>query len=629
MRLALVKRLLVGRPMPLAQARHERLGKAAALAVFASDPLSSVAYATEEILIVLVLAGSLALSYSLPIAVGIATLLAIVVISYRQTVQAYPQGGGAYLVSKDNLGVYPALAAAAALLVDYVLTVAVSVVAGIAALTSAVPALRPYRVVLSVFVVVVIALGNLRGVRESARLFAAPTYFFVISMLGMVGYGLLAAWLDWLPEAPFEPHPPGLEGIGLFLLLRAYAAGCTALTGVEAVSNGVQALKPPEGRNAAAVMTTLGVLAIAMFLGITYLAYDFGIVPGGDETVVSKIARRVFGTGVFYFAVQTATMLILVFAANTSYADFPRLSSILARDRFVPRQFANQGDRLVFSNGIIILSGFAIVLIVAFGGDTHALLPLYAVGVFMSFTLSQSGMVRHWWRLRERGWPWRLCVNGAGALATFVVLLTLAVTKFAEGAWIVVLVIPILVGTFVMMHRHYDEVARALSLEGLTEPPPMNHTVLVLVGDLHRGVVRALQYARTLAPTAAVRGVYVETDPAFTVRLEDRWGKWGLGVPLVVLTSPYRSLLRPFLDYLDEIQSRGDDQIVTIVLPEFLPRRWWQHVLHNQTALLIKGALLFRKNTVVADVPYLLRRPRLDANATRASEGSPAPPRPA
>ena len=340
---------------------------------------------------------------------------------------------------------------------------------------------------------------------------------------------------------------------------------------------------------------------------------ECGIVAGGDETVVSKIAHRVFGTGPLYYAVQVATLLILVLAANTSYADFPRLSSILARDRFVPRQFANQGDRLVFSNGILILSGFAVLLIVVFGGNTHALLPLYAVGVFMSFTLSQSGMVRHWWRLRERGWRWRLCVNGAGAVATFVVLLTLAVTKFVEGAWIVVVVIPILVGLFVLMHRHYDEVAGELSLEGLTGPPPMNHTVLVLVGDLHRGVVRALQYARTLAPTAAVRGVYVETDPAFTVRLEDRWGKWGLGVPLVVLTSPYRSLLRPFLDYLDEIQSRGDDQIVTIVLPEFLPRRWWQHVLHNQTALLIKGALLFRKNTVVADVPYLLRRPPLTA----------------
>jgi amino acid transporter len=621
MRLALVKRWLVGRPMPLAQARHERLSKTAALAVFASDPLSSVAYATEEILFVLILAGSIALSYSLPIAVGIATLLAIVVISYRQTVQAYPSGGGAYLVSKDNLGIYPALTAAAALLVDYVLTVAVSVVAGIAAVTSAFPPLHRYRVLLSVFVVVLIAVGNLRGVRESARLFAAPTYLFVVSILGMVAYGLVGAVFNWLPAAPFEPHPPGLEGISLFLFLRAYAAGCTALTGVEAVSNGVQALKTPEGRNAATVMTTLGVLAILMFLGITYLAYDFGIAAGGDETVVSKIAHRVFGTGVFYYAIQATTMLILVFAANTSYADFPRLSSILARDRFVPRQFANQGDRLVFSNGIIILSGFAILLIVAFGGDTHALLPLYAVGVFMSFTLSQSGMVRHWLKVGGPGWRWRLVVNGLGAVATFVVLLTLAGTKFLEGAWIVVVVIPILVGTFVIMHRHYDEVARALSLEGMTGPPPMNHTVLVLVGDLHRGVVRALQYARTLAPTAAVRGVYVETDPAFTTRLEDRWGKWGLGVPLVVLTSPYRSLLRPFLDYLDEIQSRGDDQIVTIVLPEFLPRRWWQHVLHNQTALLIKGALLFRKNTVVADVPYLLRRP--SANVTPESAAPP------
>src|SRR6266508_1495629 len=378
MRLALVKRLLVGVPMPLAQARHERLSKTVALAVFASDPLSSVAYATEEILLVLMLGGTAALSYSLPVALGIATLLAVVVTSYRQTVAAYPQGGGAYLVAKDNLGIVPALIAAAALLVDYVLTVSVSVVAGIAALTSAVPRLHPYSVVLSILAVAVIAVGNLRGVRESGRMFAAPTYFFVLSILGMVGYGLVGAFLDWLPEAPYEPHPPGLEGIGLFLLLRSYAAGCTALTGVEAVSNGVPALKPPEGKNAQTVMTWLGVISIAMFLGITYLAYDFGIIPGGDETVVSKIARRMFGTSPPYFAVQAATMLILLLAANTSYADFPRLSSLLARDRFMPRQLATQGDRLVFSNGIMILSGFAILLIVAFGGDTHALLPLYA-----------------------------------------------------------------------------------------------------------------------------------------------------------------------------------------------------------------------------------------------------------
>ncbi len=608
MRLALLKRWLVGPPMPLAQARHERLGKSLALAVFASDPLSSVAYATEEILLVLILAGSAALSYSIPIALGIATLLAVVVISYRQTVAAYPQGGGAYLVAKDNLGVLPALVAAAALLVDYVLTVSVSVVAGIAALTSAVPALHRYRVVLSILAVAGIALGNLRGVRESGRLFAAPTYFFVVSILVMVGYGLVGAIFHWLPEAPYEPHPPGLEGLSLFLLLRSYAAGCTALTGVEAVSNGVQALKPPEGRNAQTVMTWLGVISITMFLGITYLAYDFGIVAGGDETVVSKIAHRVFGDGVPYYAVQTATLLILVLAANTSYADFPRLSSILARDRFVPRQFANQGDRLVFSNGILVLSGFAVLLIVVFGGDTHALLPLYAVGVFMSFTLSQTGMVRRWLRLRDAGWQWRVWVNGIGAAVTGVVLLTLAVTKFVEGAWIVVLVVPILVAIFLVMHRHYEEVAVELSLEGFMPPPEFQHTVLVLIGDVHRGVVRAVQYAKTLAPTAAVRGVFIETDPARTARVEEKWRTWGFGVPLVVLTSPYRSLLRPLLDYIDHIHARGEDQMVTIVLPEFLPRHWWQHVLHNQTALLVKGALLFRPNTVVADVPYLLKR---------------------
>lgn len=595
--------------MPLSQARHERLGKTVALAVFASDPLSSVAYATEEILLVLLLAGTAALSYSMPIALGIASLLAIVVVSYRQTVHAYPQGGGAYLVAKDNLGRSPALTAAAALLIDYVLTVSVSVAAGIDALTSALPALHPYRIAFCVGAIVVIAVGNLRGVRESGRLFAAPTYFFVISILGMVGYGLMAAAFGWLREAPYRSHPPGLEGVGLFLFLRAYSAGCTALTGVEAVSNGVQALKPPEGRSAQIVLTWLGILSIVMFLGITYLAFDLGIVPGDDETVVSKIARRVFGTGPPYFAVQVGTMLILLLAANTSYADFPRLSSILARDGFVPRQLATQGDRLVFSNGILILSACAIALLVLFGGDTHALLPLYATGVFMSFTLSQGGMVRRWLRLRERGWRWRMCVNGVGATVTGVVLLTLAVTKFMAGAWIVVVVVPLLVLSFAVMHRHYERVAVDLSLEGLAGPPGFRHTVLVLIGDVHRGVVRAVQYARTLAASdAAVRAVYVEIDPARTLKVEERWAAWGLGVPLVVLTSPYRSILRPLLEYIDQIQSRGEDQVVTIVLPEFLPRRWWQHALHNQTALLVKGALLFHKNIVVADVPYLLRR---------------------
>ncbi|MBI2217996.1 MAG: amino acid permease [Candidatus Rokubacteria bacterium] len=605
MRLYSLKRFVVGRPLPTAQSRHERLGRATGLAIFASDPLSSNAYATEEILHVLILAGALALSYSLPIAAGIAALILIVIASYRQTIRAYPHGGGAYIVAKDNLGVFPSLIAGAALLTDYVLTVAVSVAAGVAAVTSAIPELFPFRVALCVGAVIGVALANLRGVRESGRLFALPTYVFVVSVLGMVAYGLVSTALGWLPEAPYEPHPPGLEGIGLFLLLRAFAAGCTALTGIEAVSDGVPAFRPPEAQNARTVMAWLGAMTVTMFLGITYLAFDFGIVPSANETVVSKIARRVFGGGFFYFEIQAVTMLILLLAANTSFADFPRLSFFMARDGFMPRQFRAQGDRLVFSNGIVILAGLAILLLIGFQGDTHALLPLYAIGVFISFTVSQSGMVRRSLRLREEGWWWRIWFSAVGATVTGMVLLTLVVTKFIEGAWIVIALIPTLVVTFLMTRHHYRDVAVQLSLEDFAPPPPISHTVLVLVGDLHRGVVRALQYAQTLSPSA--KAVYVETDPEQTRRLEERWGKWGMGVPLIVLTSPYRSLLGPLFEYIDHLQQRDEHHVVTIVLPEFIPARWWQHLMHNQTALLIKGSLLFRKNVIVTDVPYHLR----------------------
>jgi amino acid transporter len=599
-----LKRLLVGTPLPTAQARHERLGKAPALAIFASDALSSVAYATEEILLVLTAAGAIALSYSLPIGVAIAALIGIVVSSYRQTILAYPQGGGAYVVSKDNLGTAASLVAAAALLIDYVLTVAVSAAAGIAAVTSAIPFLFPYRVWLCVGAVSVIAIVNLRGIRESGRIFAAPTYLFIASLLGLILYGGWAAVFD---EAPYPPHPPGLEGIGLFLILRAFSAGCAALTGVEAVSDGVPAFKPPEAHNARIVLAWLGVILITLFLGITYLAYDFGIRPREDETVVSQIARHVFGTGPAYFEIQFVTMLILLLAANTSFADFPRLAYFLARDRFIPRQFGTQGDRLVFSNGIVILGGLAAGLLVVFKGNTHALIPLYAVGVFISFTLSQSSMVRRWLRLRSPGWWWRAAVNGVGAAVTGGVMVTIAVTKFSHGAWIVLLLIPFLVSLFLAVHRHYEDVAGQLSLEDFGPPPPMTNTVLVLVGDLHRGVVRAIQYAQTLSPNP--KAVYVETDPDRTRRLEDRWGKWGMGVPLIVLNSPYRSLLGPLMEYIEGLQRQGgDNHIVTVVLPEFLPARWWQQILHNQTALLIKGQLLFRKNVVVTDVPHHLRR---------------------
>jgi amino acid transporter len=604
-RLHRLKRLFVGTPLPTAQSRHERLGRATALAVFASDALSSVAYATEEILLVLVLAGPAALSFSLPIGLAIAGLIAVVVSSYRQTIGAYPQGGGAYIVTKDNIGVFPALVAGAALLIDYVLTVAVSVAAGVAAVTSAIPGLFRYRVMLCVVAVAAVALANLRGIRESGKIFAAPTYLFIGSMFALVLYGAAGAVFDFIGEAPFRPHPPGLEGVGLFLILRAFAAGCTALTGVEAVSDGVPAFRAPESYNARVVLMWLGAILVALFLGITYLSYDFGITPHEHETVVSQLARHVFGTGLVYFEIQAVTTLILLLAANTSFADFPRLSFFLARDRFIPRQFGNQGDRLVFSNGILILGGLAALLLVVFGGDTHALIPLYAVGVFISFTLSQASMVRRWLRLRSPGWPWRVTLNGVGALVTGIVLATIAVTKFTHGAWIVILLIPTLVLAFMMIHRHYGEVAAQLSLDDFSPPPPISNTVLVLVGDLHRGVVKAIQYAQSLSPSA--KAVYVEIDPERTRRLEERWSKWGMGAPLIVLTSPYRSLLGPLLEYIDHLQALGPDHMVTIVIPEFIPARWWQHLLHNQTALLVKGALLFHKNVIVADVPHHLR----------------------
>ena len=600
-----LKRLFVGTPLPTAQSRHERLDKRTALAVFASDALSSVAYATEEILLVLVLAGQAALSYSLPIGLAICGLIAIVVSSYRQTIRAYPKGGGAYLVSKDNLGTMPGLVAGAALMTDYVLTVAVSVAAGVAAATSAVPALFPFRVPLCVAAVVLISLANLRGIRESGKLFAAPTYLFVGSLGITVIYGSLGAIFDFLPEAPYQSHLPRFEGVGLFLILRAFSSGCAALTGVEAVSDGVTAFKPPEAQNARVVLTWLGGILIVLFMGITFLAYDFGIQPQPDQTVLSQLGRYLFGTGPVYYGIQAVTMLILLLAANTAFADFPRLCFFLARDRFIPRQFGTQGDRLVFSNGIIILSGLAVVLLIIFSGDTHALIPLYAVGVFLSFTLSQSGMVRRWLTRKEEGWRWRVWFNGLGALVTGVVMLTIAVTKFALGAWIVVVLLPTLVAVFLLIHRHYEEVARQLSTEAMEAPPPVTNTVLVLVGDLHRGVVRALQYAQSLSPNA--KAVFIEVDPERTRRLEEKWGKWGMGVPLIVLASPYRSLLGPLREYIDHLQGHDENHMITIILPEFVPRVWWHHLLHNQTALLVKGAMLFRRNVIVADVPYHLK----------------------
>ena len=605
MRLYRLKRLFVGTPLPTAQARHERLSKRTGLAIFASDNLSSVAYATEEIMRVLILAGVAALSLSTPISIAIGAVICIVIYSYRQTIVAYPQGASDYIVAKDNLGTAAGLVAGSALLIDYTLTVAVSVSAGIAAVTSAVPGLFPYRVVLCVAALALIAYGNLRGLRESGRLFALPSYLFIAGFLVLIATGFARYAIRGEPTAPPTEVEAPLGALSVFLVLRAFASGAVALTGIEAVADGVQAFKPPEVKNARTVLAVLGLIMLTLFIGTTALADLFNIVPRDEETVVSQLARAVFGGGPLYYYLQGVSTLILILAANTAFADFPRLAFFMSRDGYLPRQFGNRGDRLVFSNGVVILAVIAAGLVVVFHGSTHALIPLYAVGVFTSFTLSQTSMVRRWLRTRPDGWWWRVAVNGIGGATTAVVLVVVAATKFVDGAWIVVVLIGFFILTFLAIRHHYDDVARQLSLEGYEGPPPISHSVLVLVGDLHRGVAEALQYAKTLSPEA--KAVYVELDPERTRRLEERWVKHGLGVPLIVLTSPYRSLLGPFLGYIDHLVQRDGRHIVTIVLPEFIPARWWQHLLHNQTALLIKGALLFRKNVIVTDVPYHLK----------------------
>jgi amino acid transporter len=603
-----LKRLVLGRPIPTDLAHHERLSRVTGLAVLSSDALSSVAYATEEILRVLVAGGLTALTFSTPIGLLIATLLALVAFSYRQTIAAYPGGGGAYIVSKDNLGEMPALVAAAALLIDYTLTVAVSVAAGVAALTSAFPALHINRIELSLTFLAILAIGNLRGIRESGRIFAVPTYFFIVMILLLIAAG---AWRyatgTLVPVEPVNALPIGGTTLGLFALLTAFSNGCTAMTGVEAVSNGVPAFRPPEARNAIKTLITMAVLAITMFVGITVLAHLYHIVPSETETVVSQIARGSFGgRGLLYFAVQLATMLILVLAANTAYSDFPRLASIISRDGYLPRQFANQGDRLAFSNGILVLSTFAGVLLILFKGDTHALIPLYMIGVFISFTLSQTGMVVHWRRRREPGWRASAFVNGLGATATAVVLVIVATTKALEGAWIILLLIPVLVFIFSETRVHYRHVASQLSLRNWRGETPQHSTVLVPIGGVHTAVLQAIAYARSLS--GDVRALFVDTDANATRLVRDDWAKWGDGVQLVVLESPYRSLMEPLMEYVDRLQREHPNDYLTIVLPEFIPARWWQHLLHNQRALLIKGALLFRPRVVVTSVPFHLER---------------------
>jgi len=596
------KRMILGTPLSTAAAKHERLGKLTGLAVFASDALSSVAYATEEILLVLMTAGTAALTLSLPIATGIAVLVVIVASSYWQTIHAYPSGGGAYIVAKDNLGNLPGLVAGAALLIDYVLTVAVSIAAGAAAITSAFPPLFPWRVTLGVLCVLGITVANLRGVRESGRLFAVPTYWFIGSLVLLI----LAGFFRVLTGTA-RPLPPdeiqATHAVTLFLIMRAFSSGCAALTGTEAVSNGIPAFRPPESRNAGIVLAWMATILASTFLGITYLAYVYRVVPREAETVVSILARQIFGETLLYYNIQAATALILLLAANTSFADFPRLSSIMARDGYMPRQLANRGDKLVFSNGIFILAGLSILLLVIFRGSTHALIPLYAVGVFLSFTLSQAGMVRHWLK-EEHPALHHVALNGLGALTTGIVTVVIAASKFALGAWMVIVLIPLLVLGFLRVRHHYEWVRDRLSLEGAGRPRIGKNPVVVLVAGIHKGVVEALEYAKSISPN--VTALTVDLDPTETAKLRLRWAEWAPDVPLVVLESPYRSILQPLLEYIDRMERQGEGRYLTVVLPEFIPSHWWEHLLHNQTALLIKAALLFKPGKVTVSVPYHL-----------------------
>jgi Amino acid transporters len=557
-----------------------------------------------------VLAGSAAVSWSIPVSIMIVALLAILTMSYREIIFEYPAGGGAYTVARSNLGEMPGLTAAAALIIDYVLTVAVSVAAGIAALTSAVPSLFPHREALGLLAIILVVIVNLRGVRESGRIFAIPTYVFIGSILLMLGAGFFQMIVG-------HPVPMSIgadsaasqvtEGVTLFLLLRAFSSGCTALTGVEVISNGVSVFKRPESKNAATTMAFMGAILGTLFIGISSLAYRYGILPKEDETVVSQIARATFDGGILYYVIQASTMAILILAANSSFNGFPRLASILARDGYMPAQMKTRGDRLVFSNGVILLGLFACGLIVAFRGDTHALIPLYAVGVFLSFTLSQSGMVKHWLAKRGRHWRKRLMINGLGAVTTGLATLIIASTKFIHGAWIVIGLIPLIILWFRSVQAHYVAVEQQISLTRDHRPPqPRRNTVIIPISSVNRGVLRALDYARS--HSTDVRAVLVDIDKEDTALTEIKWAQWGCGIHLVVLPSPYRSVLRSLLDYIEELLQKDPNSWVTVVIPEILPARWWQNILHNQRALMLKAALLFKERVILTDVPFHLER---------------------
>jgi amino acid transporter len=618
---------LIGHPLQTADAPHQTIGKTVGLAVFASDALSSTAYATQEIMIILAAAGSTALGYVFPISLAIVTLMAIVSISYEQTIHAYPGGGGAYIVARDNLGELPAQTAGAALLTDYILTVAVSISSGVAQIASAFPQLFQYRVGIAVVMVLFIMLMNLRGVKESGKLFAIPTYFFVFSMLLTVVVGLFRYLTGSLgsvihpPEISFE-GTVGLVAVTPFLLLHAFSSGTAALTGIEAISNGITAFKEPRSKNAGITLIWMSSILASLFLSISFLAGKIGAVASEGETVISQLARTVYsGQGILYLAILIGTAVILIMAANTAFADFPRLGALHAGDGFLPRQLTFRGSRLVYSWGIVALAGLASLLIILFQASVTRLIPLYAIGVFLSFTLSQAGMARRWWKSghlkageekvepgsvlkNDPRWKVKMTINGFGAACTFIVMIMFAITKFKDGAWIIIFLVPTLVLCFFTIHHHYKSLAHKLSLNNYnTSTRIMRHRVILLLASVHRGSLTALNYARSLSPD--VTAVHVSIDPTESEKVREKWGLYGEGTRLVILESPYRLFVEPFMQYLEMLlKARQPDELLTIVVPQFVPAHWWENLLHNQTALLLRFALLFKPGLVIVEVPY-------------------------
>jgi amino acid transporter len=626
-----IKRKLIGKPFPTRADVHERLDKKRALAVFASDPISSNAYATEAMMSVLILMGSAALALTMPLGIGIALLVLFVIFSYIQTILHYPDGGGAYTVAKDNMGTIPSLFAASALLIDYILTVSVSVSAGIRAITSAFPATFDYRLAMALFAILILTWVNLRGVRESGTIFAIPTYAFVVGVLVVIGIGLtryfgLFGAMPLVPEVHDVPaERPLTTFITIWLILRAFAAGCTALTGIEAISNGVKAFKQPEAPNAARTMVAMGFMAMSLFLGITFLATQLNLLPTEEESILSQMTRAITGGGFMYYWVQFFTMMILILAANTGYQDFPRLSSYLARDGFMPRWMQNRGDRLVYNGGIVVLAVLSSLLVIAFDADEIAMLPLYALGVMLSFTLSQFGMSRLMGKVGklkpgesantgvttihyESGWRWKLAVNLIGSIVTAIVFIVLIITKFTEGAWVVVIAIPLLVYLLRSIKHHYLSIRQALSTQNLSAE--MLHeiadVVIIPIADVHRGTLRALRYAQRISPD--VRAVYVATDAEQTERFKERWGRFPeitAGIRLECIDYEYRDILTPLVDYIEHVNNvEFPEQLVTVVIPEFVPESFTGHLLHNQTANILRVRLRAQKDIVVIDVPF-------------------------